>query len=102
METFGKVAALIVMTLISIFIGAWAFSTLFGWFLVPLGLPPVGMAHAYGLMLVASFLKMRPKDIDIDGENKSKTTAETVTRIALYTIFYLVAVGMGWITILFM
>lgn len=102
MEIFGKIAAYIVMVTVIIFVGAWAFQTLFAWFLVPLGLPAIGMAHAYGLMLVASFLKMKPKDLDLDENKKTKTTAETITNFYVYILFYLVAVGMGWITLLFM
>ena len=102
MEVFGKIIAIIVLTALSIFVGAWAFSTLFGWFLVPLGLPAIGYAHAYGLMLMTSFLKMRPKDFDTSDTTERKSFGEHVARLFVYIFFYLVAVGMGWLTLLFM
>lgn len=102
MEVFGKILAITVLTILSIFVGAWAFSTLFGWFLVPLGLPAIGYAHAYGLMIVASFLKMRPKDFDTSDTKERKSFDEHVTRFFMYIFFYLVAVGAGWLTLLFM
>jgi len=102
MEAFGKIIAIIVLTILSIFVGAWAFSTLWSWFIVPIGLPAIGYAHAYGLMIVTSFLKMRPKDFDTSDNKERKSFGEHVTRLFMYIFFYLVAVGMGWLTLLFM
>ena len=34
---------------------------LWGWFLVPLGAPRVGLAHAVGLMLVATMATVKPR-----------------------------------------
>lgn len=36
---------------------AFAFSLLWGWFVVPLGAPPIGALHAYGLSLMISLLR---------------------------------------------
>lgn len=103
MEVFGKIVGIILLTALTIFVGAWAFSTLWSWFIVPIGVPAIGYAHAYGLMIVASFLKMRPKDFDTSSDTvERKSFGEHVTRFFMCILFYLVAVGMGWLTLLFM
>ena len=99
METFGKVLLVIVTTIVA----AWAFQTLWMWFIVPLGVSSISMAHAYGIMLVFSILKIKkPKDFDTEGKNDAKPFSKYVERLCIYSLVYLVAVGMGWITTLFM
>lgn len=41
---------LIIMILLILYL-TWAASTLYGWFLVPLGLPAIKFWHMYGIML---------------------------------------------------
>jgi hypothetical protein len=40
---------------------AYVLVTLWAWFAVPLGLPALGKAHAYGLAILASILVMRAR-----------------------------------------
>lgn len=102
METFGKVFLLVVATILSVLIAAWSFQTLWMWFIVPLGLSAISMAHACGIMLVFSILKIKPKDFETDGKKDAKPFSKYVERLCIYSWVYLVAVGMGWITMLFM
>ena len=102
METFGKAVLVIVATIISVLIAAWAFQTLWIWFIVPLGVSSISMAHAYGIMLVFSILKIRPKDFETEDKKDVKPFSKYVERLCVYSLVYLVAVGMGWITMLFM
>ena len=102
METFGKAVLVIVATIISVLIAAWAFQTLWIWFIVPLGVSSISMAHAYGIMLVFSILKISPKDFDTKDKKEAKPFSDYVEKLCIYTLVYLVAVGMGWITMLFM
>lgn len=46
----GMVAVMVVLALF----GAFTISTLWAWFVVPLGVKSIGMAHAYGLGTVVS------------------------------------------------
>ena len=46
----GLVAVMIVLALF----GAFTISTLWAWFVVPLGVKSIGMAHAYGLSVIVS------------------------------------------------
>ena len=102
METLGKVFLVIVTTIVSVLIAAWAFQTLWMWFIVPLGVSSISMAHAYGIMLVFSILKIKPKDFETEDKKDAKPFSKYVERLCTYSLVYLVAVGMGWITMLFM
>jgi hypothetical protein len=42
---------------LGIFINAITFNLLWLWFMVPLGLMPIGIGHSYGLMLIVGFLR---------------------------------------------
>ena len=46
----GMVAVMVVLALF----GAFTISTLWAWFVVPLGVKSIGMAHAYGLSVIVS------------------------------------------------
>ena len=46
----GMVAVLVILALF----GAFTISTLWAWFVVPLGVKSIGMAHAYGLSVIVS------------------------------------------------
>lgn len=52
MKVLGAIFVLILVMLSSAFVS----STLWGWFLVPLGVPMIGIAHAYGLGVFTTFL----------------------------------------------
>lgn len=60
---------------------AYALATLWAWFLVPLGLPVLGLAHAYGIAAFGSLAvtyvpALKDKDIvDADGMVKRDATA---------------------------
>lgn len=41
----------------SIILGAYVLKTLWWWFVVPLGVPAVGMAHAYGLSTIVALMR---------------------------------------------
>lgn len=60
MEVFGKAVGWTVLVLLSILLTAFTVSTLWGWFVVPLGVKSIGLAHAYGLSLVVTcFMSVR-------------------------------------------
>lgn len=84
---------MIVMSPLAI-LNAWALSTLWGWFAVPLGAKAIGVAHAYGL--VAMLAALRPKyahDIAL------KKGWDAVGTLALAP---LVALGLGYVAHWFM
>jgi hypothetical protein len=54
---------------------AWAISVLWGWFIVPLGLPAIGIAAAIGISTTMSAMRGRRKGPDDEGW---KTIAKSV------------------------
>lgn len=49
-----KFLAFLAMMFISVLVTGWAVSTLWGWFVVPLGVQALSFAHAYGISTMAS------------------------------------------------
>jgi len=56
-EDLGKSLIGLVMIPFVALYAAFVMQTLWGWFVVPLGVMSIGNAHAYGLMLTAGVLK---------------------------------------------
>lgn len=63
-------------------------SVLWGWFVVPLGVPSIGVAHAIGLALIAGLLK---------GIRETSEEKGALLRIASWLIGTLLALGIGYI-----
>lgn len=82
-------------------LGAWwgyVIHVLWAWFLVPLGVPSVGVAQAYGLsVLFGTFLGSRGLDIGKE-KNSDAWVVSVITGIVL-PAFALLA---GWIALGFM
>lgn len=84
----GMVAVMIVLALF----GAFTISTLWAWFVVPLGVKSIGMAHAYGLsMIVSVFMGTR-------GLGNAKAT----TLLTQGVVLYILALIFGGIAVNFM
>lgn len=69
-------------------------TTLWRWFVVPLGFPPIGWAHAYGLLILGPALagsmrmgKQRPKDEPMD----------TAWTLGVALLLPLTELGFGWV-----
>lgn len=89
----------IALSLLSILLTGFTISVLWGWFVVPLGVTPIGMANAFGLSVMIMFFKIRGrkdfvKDVLIEKTEVRKWTEHLVTPIIALTI--------GWLTTLFM
>jgi hypothetical protein len=54
--TATALIANIVSTIFGVFLNAYAFAYLWLWFIVPLGVPVIGMAHALGIIAIRGFL----------------------------------------------
>jgi len=80
----GMVAVMIVLALF----GAFTISTLWAWFVVPLGVKSIGMAHAYGLSVIVSVF-MGTRGL---GGQDSKTV---LTQGVLVNIFALIFGGIA-------
>ena len=90
-SAIGKaVVATLFIAIFSVYNG-WAFSLLWLWFVVPLGVMPLGVFHASGLILLPAFcLKMVTKEED------------TLKTLGISIISPICMVGIGFILHLFM
>lgn len=74
---------------------AWAFVTLWVWFVIPFGLPAVGYAHALGLSLFVSWLVHQTPPQEPDPNH--------LLRSVMYSLLTPpIAVGFGWLYLQFM
>jgi hypothetical protein len=104
METFGKFIFGLVLALCNIFLMAFTFLTLWGWFVVTTfseyNIEPLSWVEAYGLLLVVMLLKFDSTNIT-DMETK-RTFSDNAARALTVTLVYLFMLGLGWITFQFM
>jgi hypothetical protein len=88
-----KVLGYLACVPISIFLGAWCVSSLFNWFIAPLGMPEIGMWHALGISTFISVFKIRGRDFD----SEDLSEGQRVHRIIGYWCFLAISVGFGWL-----
>lgn len=84
---FGLIALIVLIAPISLYY-AWAASHLWAWFMVPLGLPVLGILQIWGVTLTLSML--RPK---IKADKTEHDWSTTMVSIILGPLF---ALGFGY------
>lgn len=95
-DLLPRIVALLLIAPFDILCYSLSLKILWGWFMVPIGLAPIGKAHAFGISVVASLLlankadKVVPSDISVVGR---MATSMTVS---------LVCLGIGWLAHSFM
>jgi multisubunit Na+/H+ antiporter MnhB subunit len=70
----------------------WAISTLWNWFVAPLGAPQIGIATAIGISLTAAVIRMKGSE-----KSPERTRRESIERLVGIFLVPLVGVGLGWI-----
>lgn len=68
-----------------------AFSVLWKWFAVPLGLPPLSVAHAFGLLVLVSFATHQARSPDESSGDQSSFL------IAVGIVIPTMALAFGWV-----
>jgi len=82
-------AAVAVVSLLTTILRGWVLCDLWRWFMEPMGLPGIGMAHAVGLSTLVGLLTHQP---DPPGKDKDATF------LLLYATFMSVGLSlMAWI-----
>jgi len=95
MEILVILILLIVTITLSSILNGWALSLLWSWFMVPLGLPPIGIAWAIGISIVIGYLT---------NHNEKKKGEEVDSTHVVIVAFMrpVFAVGIGYIVHSFM
>jgi hypothetical protein len=86
--------------IISVLLSGFTLSQYVGWFLVPLGFPPVGIMQAYGVLITLSFIKMYLSSAEIS----NTTDAQQPNKLVLFfviVLFNLLYLALGFIVQLF-
>jgi len=90
--TLSILLAVVEFFILSALINAWVLTYLWAWFIVPLFvLPKLGIAQAYGLVLIVTFFKIVPES------QKSKTTQERVETITAHLASPFAILGLGYL-----
>lgn len=91
--------ALMLSSIPFLFLNAWALTSLWAWFIVPFGLPPIGMAWAMGLSTLASLLRGIRQEPKTEGAEALKRLGMAYLNAALLPLICLLV---GWIAHSFM
>lgn len=75
---------------------AWVLSILWGWFIVPLGVKSLSIAHAYGVTLVAGLI------LSTRGIKENKNQDDWISSLITWLILQLATLFLGWIAVGFM
>ena len=81
--------AALALTIVYMVVNGWAVSVLWGWFVVPLGVPAVGIAHAIGLRCIVALCKT-PKYKEPDDKHSIENSVFGI-------VSSVVGVGVAWI-----
>ncbi|WP_413460726.1 hypothetical protein [Herbaspirillum huttiense] len=93
MSFFGVIFYLAVMAAATLWNGYVA-STLWGWFIVPLGVSAITYWHAVGLSAVVGVFFGGSFSLRSDGESPVEAAFEDILKAALVPLFCL---GIGWV-----
>ena len=93
-------AFIILMFLVSvpfaIILNAWVLTNLWTWFIVPLGVPAIGIAWAAGIVCISAYLTK-----EISASDKGKTGVEAIEVVIKHWIIMfakpITALIVGWI-----
>lgn len=93
---FSFILAAIVVGPLLFLLQGWSISTLWNWFIAPLGAPEIGIATALGISLTAGVLRFKGTRND---DNVSRK--ERLERVVGYFLVPVIAVGIGWVVLQF-
>lgn len=99
MEKAITVISGLVITILSLILTMFTISTLWGWFIVPLGAPVIGWAQAYGLALILAYFKARQSTNFVEGILEKLTFGQKVGKTVGVNLGALL---IGWVATLFM
>jgi hypothetical protein len=95
-QIFATVIAFIVAVPLLLIETGWAISTLWNWFVHPLGLPSIGIVTGIGFSVLFAAIRARPFKND-----KDSTIDENIKYLIGIYLFPLASVAIGWIALKF-
>ncbi len=90
------IATFFVVGPILFIIQGWSISTLWNWFIAPLGVPQIGVATALGISLTTSLLRFKGRESE-----EKRTHRERLERLVGFFLVPVIGVGIGWIVLQF-
>lgn len=99
MEKAITVIGGLVVLILNLFLAMFTVSTLWGWFIVPLGAPVISLVQAYGLILILAYFKARHSTNFVKGVLEHLTFGQKVGKAVGINLIVLLV---GWIATLFM
>ena len=88
-STPGLTAAYVVLFPFFAVLWGWALAVHWGWWVVPLGLPAISAAHAFGLGVAFSFVRASVRDKHAAYDIRIRLFAEVFIPLA--------SLGLGWV-----
>lgn len=90
-----RMVVAVALGILSAIIGGVGVSYLWGWFVAPLGMRDIGIAHATGLVLMVNLFKALTMDYSIKASNEAQKALLTLLMRCLIVAMVLL-VGMVW------
>jgi len=97
LEILGGIAANILLVPYSMLMNGWAIVKLWGWFMVPLGLPVLTIPMALGLFTIVAYMTYQINYAEIQADSGKGVRYVLVKGFVIATFKPLTAILMGWI-----
>lgn len=97
MDNVIKTAAGLGILFLNVAIGAFIFSIMWGWFVVPLGLPTLSIAHAIGILSMLIFLTTKVDDADDDLETLAEVIEDGKRNLLFTSVTGAMFLGIGFV-----
>lgn len=86
---------LVILTVLSLIVSGLIFSVMWGWFIVPLGVVPLSVAHAIGIQSLIFFAFIKT-----DQEKRLNTEELLESLITAWIVKWGITFGIAWIAYL--
>ena len=97
LEIFGGITAIILLIPYSMLMNGWAITKLWGWFMVPLGLPMLTIPMALGIYTIVTYMTYQINYAEIRADSGKGVGYVLGKGFVIATFKPLTAILMGWI-----
>lgn len=96
LSVIGLILGIVTALFLYCIYNAWVLTILWSWFIVPLGVKALSVAHAYGVTLVTGLI------LGNRGIKENKDKDDWVSSVITWLLIPAVALFFGWIAVGFM